>query len=63
VERVRGRLRSSFIRSWVASLAMDCKEDSFVRKVGGTGFGSKAVRLPRSKDSGIALCGLRDLNM
>jgi hypothetical protein len=40
---------------------MDWREDSFVREASGRGFGSNAARFPRSKDKGIAFCGLHSL--
>jgi hypothetical protein len=42
---------------------MDWREDSSVREASGRGFGSNAARFPRSKDNGIAFCGLHSLAM
>lgn len=46
----------------MVSLAIVCKEDSFVMEIEGIGFGSKAVRFPKSKVTGIAFSGFMNLS-
>lgn len=58
---VRGRFRSSFMRSCVVPLVNDWREDSSTSEVDGIGLGSKAARLPKSNDNGIAFIGFTAL--
>jgi hypothetical protein len=45
----------------VASRASDCMEASFERASAESGFVSKAVRLPRSNESGTTFSGFTNL--